>query len=245
MSIPIEVPLFVFLIASALVVANLRDLFAAAMLTGIFSLVSASLFTIMDAVDVAFTEAAVGAGVSVVFFLCTLSLTSKTEYSKPRKILPLLVVLFTGGALFYGTLDMPHFGDRSSPVHTHLTAKFIEHEEAAFHAHHAHAHGDDAHGEHGHADKGAHGGESNEYSKKQGHVDDRHADGGGHDAVEHKAVGLQNIVTSILGSYRSYDTFGETTVIFTAVIGVVLLLRTRPRQSVVAPLRDSAEEEGE
>ena len=34
---------------------------AAAMLTGVFSLTSACLFTVMDAVDVAFTEAAVGA----------------------------------------------------------------------------------------------------------------------------------------------------------------------------------------
>ena len=60
---PIEVLLFAFLLVIAVVVARLRDLFAAAMLTGIFSLLSAGLFTLMDAVDVAFTEAAVGAGV--------------------------------------------------------------------------------------------------------------------------------------------------------------------------------------
>ena len=40
----------------AVVVARLRNLFAAAMLTGIFSLLSAGLFVLMDAVDVAFTE---------------------------------------------------------------------------------------------------------------------------------------------------------------------------------------------
>ena len=43
------------------------------MLTGIFSLLAA-LFTLMDAVDVAFTEAAVGAGVSLSLFY-DLSLT--------------------------------------------------------------------------------------------------------------------------------------------------------------------------
>ena len=59
--LPIEIVLFAFLVVVAVVVAGLRDLFAAAMLTGIFSLLSAGLFTLMDAVDVAFTEAAVGA----------------------------------------------------------------------------------------------------------------------------------------------------------------------------------------
>ena len=43
-------------------------------------------------------------------------------------------------------------------------------------------------------------------------------------------VGVPNMVTSVLASYRGYDTLGETAVIFTAGISVLLLLR-RPRQS--------------
>ena len=35
---------------------------------------------------------------------------------------------------------------------------------------------------------------------------------------------IPNIVTAVLGSYRGYDTFGETTVIFAASVGVLLLL---------------------
>ena len=34
-------------------------------------------------------------------------------------------------------------------------------------------------------------------------------------------------MTSVLADYRGYDTLGETTVIFTAGIGVMLLLRGR------------------
>ena len=46
-------------------------------------------------------------------------------------------------------------------------------------------------------------------------------------------TGIPNIVTSVLASYRGYDTFGEVVVIFTAGIGVLALLghginRTRP-----------------
>jgi len=52
------------LVVTAVAAIRLRDLFAVVMLFGIYSLVSASLFVILDAVDVAFTEASVGAGVA-------------------------------------------------------------------------------------------------------------------------------------------------------------------------------------
>ncbi len=38
-------------------------------------------------------------------------------------------------------------------------------------------------------------------------------------------TGIPNVVTSVLASYRGFDTLGETTVIFTAGIGVLLLLK--------------------
>jgi multicomponent Na+:H+ antiporter subunit B len=40
---------------------------------------------------------------------------------------------------------------------------------------------------------------------------------------EHE-IGIPNVVTSVLASYRGYDTMGETTVIFTAMVGVLLLM---------------------
>jgi multicomponent Na+:H+ antiporter subunit B len=199
MPLPIEIVLFVFLLILAVVIATLEDLFAAAMLTGIFSLLSAGLFTIMDAVDVAFTEAAVGAGVATVFILCTLSLTAKREYQQPAKVLPFIAVGITGAALIYGTFDMPAYGDPDAVAHRHLSAKFIEIEERAMLSQNEHAV------------------ESAQHGSKE------------------KAVGLPNIVTSILASYRGYDTFGEATVIFTAAIGVMLLLRGRRRERKVPP----------
>jgi len=45
-----------------------------------------------------------------------------------------------------------------------------------------------------------------------------------------KETGLPNIVTSVLASYRGYDTMGEVTVIFTAGIGVMLLLGAATRR---------------
>ena len=171
---PIEVVLFVFLLVTAVAVASLKDLFASAMLTGIFSLLSAGLFTLMDAVDVAFTEAAVGAGVSTVLLLGTLALSDREERQKPLRVMPFLVVGVTGAALIVGTLDMPHYGDPAAPIHQHVAPAYIE-----------------------------------------GTV---------------REFGLPNIVTAILASYRGYDTLGETAVIFTAAVGVLLLLVERRRE---------------
>jgi multicomponent Na+:H+ antiporter subunit B len=42
---------------------------------------------------------------------------------------------------------------------------------------------------------------------------------------------VPNVVTSVLADYRGYDTLGETTVIFTAGIGVMLLLGGSRRRS--------------
>ena len=129
---PIEFLLICFLVVTAVVIARLSYLFAAALLTGMFSLLSAGLFTLMDAVDVAFTEAAVGAGVSTILMLGTLSLTSREERERPLRILPFVIVLLTGGALFFGTLDMPVYGDPNATIHHYLVPDYISGTEAEF-----------------------------------------------------------------------------------------------------------------
>ena len=99
--LPLEAYLFLLLVALAMLIARMRDLFAAAMLFGIFSLLSAGLFTLMDAVDVAFTEAAVGAGISTVLILGTLAMTRTQERNGPIRLTPLLVCLAVGGTLLW------------------------------------------------------------------------------------------------------------------------------------------------
>ena len=42
-------------------------------------------------------------------------------------------------------------------------------------------------------------------------------------------VGANNVVTAVVFDYRGYDTLGEATVLFTAVIGVALILRRLKR----------------
>lgn len=42
-------------------------------------------------------------------------------------------------------------------------------------------------------------------------------------------TGAPNIVTAIVLDYRGFDTMGETTVLFTAILAAVLALSARPR----------------
>ncbi|WP_455212634.1 hydrogenase subunit MbhD domain-containing protein, partial [Kaarinaea lacus] len=114
----IDFTLLAFLAITALAIIRIRNLFAVIMLFGIYSLLTAGLFVVLDAADVAFTEAAVGAGISTVLMLATLALTKNHEEKPPthRPWLPLAVVLVTGAALIYGTIDIPSFGDARAPA---------------------------------------------------------------------------------------------------------------------------------
>ena len=106
---------------------TLNHLFAVIMLSGAFSLVSAMLFVVMDAVDVAFTEAAVGAGVSTVLMLSTMALTVRTQKETNKSmLLAIVVVCMVGVLLIYGTLDMPNFGAFDSPAQLHLGSKYLD-----------------------------------------------------------------------------------------------------------------------
>ena len=107
----INIVLLCLLVVTAIAINQQDNLFATTMLTGIFSLLSASLFVCLDAVDVAFTEAAVGAGVALILFLGTLSIIKYKEQIKNRvSITGLLVVMITGSFLIYGLQDIPVFG---------------------------------------------------------------------------------------------------------------------------------------
>lgn len=181
----IVIPILALLAVTAVTIACMRNLWAAVMFTGIYSFLSASWMLILDAPDVAFTEAAVGAGISTILMLATLSLVPRKNHKsgliqssdyetkkRPWKtqIGSAIVAIGTGAMLIYGTLDMPHFGAADAPIQQYPQPSFVEKSQPDMH-------------------------------------------------------GLPNVVTAVLASYRGYDTLGETAVIFTAGIAVLLILR--------------------
>jgi uncharacterized MnhB-related membrane protein len=74
-----DVVLIFLLLTSALVVIRTKDLLAAAIIFSTYSLMMCVLWQLRGAPDVALTEAAVGAGVTTVLFLVTISRTVRRE----------------------------------------------------------------------------------------------------------------------------------------------------------------------
>tara|TARA_B100000941_G_C28464098_1_gene532465 strand:- start:434 stop:940 length:507 start_codon:yes stop_codon:yes gene_type:complete len=151
-------------------IIRLRNLFSVVILSTIYSFLMATLLLIFDAVDVALTEAAVGAGISTVLMLTVLYYTKVNE-EKPKfkSILPLIICLTIGGLLIYGTYGLPPFGASDTPIHTHISVQYLERSISE--------------------------------------------------------TGVPNVVTSVLASYRGFDTLGEVIVVFTAAIGVLSILK--------------------
>jgi multicomponent Na+:H+ antiporter subunit B len=197
--------ILVILVGLALAAVRTRDLLAASAALGAYSLMMALLWCTMNALDVAFTEAAVGAGISTVLMLAAITRIGRVERGRSHSPIlrrPLMsmqdrvaiskahdarhhrhtalaaafVCAMVASVLIYGTIDMPQVGDGASPANANP--------EVAQH-----------------------------YLKESPHE-----------------VGPANIVTSVLGDYRGYDTMGETVVIFTAALCVLMLLRARGRR---------------
>ena len=104
-----------------------RNLFGVVVLFGIYSFLMATVLVALDAVDVAMTEAAVGAGVSTVLLLGALYLTGGTE-AKPlhRPLFPLALALAVGAVLAYGMQGLPAFSDPQAPIHTHVAPRYLK-----------------------------------------------------------------------------------------------------------------------
>jgi multicomponent Na+:H+ antiporter subunit B len=104
-----------------------RNLFSVVVLAGIYSFLMAAVLVAVDAVDVAMTEASVGAGISTVLLLGALHLCGGEE-AKPlaRPWVPLVVSALIVGALVYGTLGLPGFSDPQAPIHTHVVPRYLQ-----------------------------------------------------------------------------------------------------------------------
>jgi multicomponent Na+:H+ antiporter subunit B len=174
----LDVPFLILLALLAFLAVRARRLFSAVVTFGAYGFVLALQWALMGAVDVAFTEAVIGAGAWTVFMLAALYRTGEEELIVDRKRLRpagLLAVVGLGAMLVLSTERMPTWGDPASPASVHVSPRYIE----------------------------------------QG--------------VNETAT--PNMVTAVLGDYRSLDTMIEVTVVFAAAMAIVLLLGLRdPRR---------------
>ncbi|WP_144799154.1 DUF4040 domain-containing protein [Halorubrum depositum] len=115
----VEGSLLAFVVLTALATALARDVLAAVIVFGAYSLGMAALYTFYRAPDVALTEAAISAGVTTVLLLLTLAKTTRIDHDVAFESVNLPAVGAVG-LLFGGLLltmgDVPAVGSPDAPV---------------------------------------------------------------------------------------------------------------------------------
>jgi multicomponent Na+:H+ antiporter subunit B len=142
------------------------------------SLIVTLCYLVMDAPDIAMTEAAIGACLSTIIML---NFARNIDYpiTKPQKNKKIFAITFCtliAFVIIYAIQDLTPYGIYNYSLHDHLNNYYIE----------------------------------NTYNE----------------------IGIPSFVSAILASYRGYDTLGETTVILTAAIAVLIILsQTRKKNA--------------
>jgi len=121
--------LLFLVVVMALGAVFVRDLFSGVLTLAAYSFFLALLWAGLGAVDVAFTEAVVGAGLSTLFFLVALFLTSHKE--KVRKQAQVRIVTLgslgvLGFLLLFGSVDLPVVGDPESLPSKHISSHYLK-----------------------------------------------------------------------------------------------------------------------
>jgi multicomponent Na+:H+ antiporter subunit B len=120
--------LLLLLVVLAVIAVRAADLLAAVVVLGAYSFTMALIWATLGAVDVAFTEAVVGAGVSTVFLLATLLRTSRRRSPVPGRLRwgALAVTLLTGVTLVAVAGALTPLGDPTSPPAVHVSPRYLE-----------------------------------------------------------------------------------------------------------------------
>ncbi|NNL41671.1 MAG: DUF4040 domain-containing protein [Desulfobacterales bacterium] len=77
MIIPFDIILLLFVLICAIAAINVKDLLSAVMILGAYSFFMCLIWAQMGAVDVAFTEASVSAGVGTILMIAAISKTTR------------------------------------------------------------------------------------------------------------------------------------------------------------------------
>jgi len=110
-----------------LIAVRAADLLLAVIALGAYGFVMALIWAAIGAVDVAFTEAVVGAGATTVLMLAALLRTSRRRSPLPSRLrwVALAVVVAVGMALVSTTTALAPWGDPASPPATHVSARYL------------------------------------------------------------------------------------------------------------------------
>ena len=128
MTFSFEILLLILLVVTAAGAILVKDLFSAVLILGTYSFLLAVVWGWLGAVDVAFVEAVVGAGLATVFFLVTLFGIAPKDTHIRRSAPPRLAFLglpVLGLLLLYSAEDLPEFDDPASPASVHVSPDYL------------------------------------------------------------------------------------------------------------------------
>ncbi len=118
----------VLIIASCINIIKTKNLLYSVINISVLSLLLSNYYLLMDAPDVAMTEAAINACISTCVFLNLIKIFKNNDenISKGRIILALILVIVFIIILTWASFDLPLFGFKDNPIQTHVSKYYIE-----------------------------------------------------------------------------------------------------------------------
>jgi multicomponent Na+:H+ antiporter subunit B len=129
MTFSFEIVLVVLVLSTAAAAILVKDLISAVFILGSYSFFLALVWAWLGAVDIAFVEAVVGAGLGTVFFLLTLSQMKGKDMPIRRTAPPVaafIALVPVAWLLLYAAADLPAFGDAEAPAALHVAPSYVE-----------------------------------------------------------------------------------------------------------------------
>jgi len=124
-----EILLLLLLLVTAGGAIFVKDLMSSVLLLGSYSFFLALAWAWLGAVDVAFVEAVVGAGLATVLFLLTLFGTNPKDTRlrrPPPSLVTVIMFPLMGLLLLYAASDLPLYGDPNSPASINVSPTYLE-----------------------------------------------------------------------------------------------------------------------
>ncbi|NUY39436.1 DUF4040 domain-containing protein [Wolbachia endosymbiont of Litomosoides brasiliensis] len=125
----LNITLILLLLIVTILIVLSKHLITSGVLMCAFSSLIALIYLIMNAPDVAITEASVGAGLSTVFIFAALSLIKNHKVNLSHNPIILFFMLFLAMCLSHFMIQLPDFGSHNAPIHSHVAPYYIENAE--------------------------------------------------------------------------------------------------------------------
>lgn len=116
----------IFLCVLAVATIATRNLIKATIFLSIFSLLMALCYLLMNAPDVAITEASIGAGISTLVFLAALCHVKRVEKFQKLRTWPFSLVVILFMFLVFSSASFPFFGDINAITHQTIAKYYIQ-----------------------------------------------------------------------------------------------------------------------